>query len=176
MRKAILYIAMSVDGYIAKNNGDVSWLSGDGSEPEASGSYPSFYETIDTVIIGWNTYHQIITELSPERNPYEGKISYVLTHKKRENTADTFFVNEDIIDFIQALKKQAGKSIWICGGASVIQQLIENDMIDEYHISIIPVLLGKGIKLFNDNFNEKQFRLMDTEKYNGIVDLIYEKR
>ena len=176
MRKVILYIAMSIDGYIAKNNGNVGWLVGDGSEPEASGSYPSFYETIDTVIMGWNTYRQIITELSPEKNPYEGKISYILTHKKKENKADTFFINDDIIEFIQTLKSQSGKNIWICGGASIAQQLIENNLIDEYHISIIPTLLGQGIKLFSDSSNEKQFRLIRTEEYNGIVDLVYEKR
>lgn len=176
MRKVILYIAMSVDGYIAKNNGDVSWLGGDGSDPEALGSYPSFYETIDTVIMGWNTYHQITTELSPERNPYEGKNSYVLTHKNEENKADIFFVNEDIIKFIQTLREQDGKNIWICGGASIAQQLIENDLIDVYHISIMPTLLGQGIKLFSDSANEKQLRLIKTEKYNGIVDLVYEKR
>ena len=176
MRKVILYIAMSIDGYIAKNNGDVSWLGGDGSKPEAIGSYPSFYETIDAVIMGWNTYHQITTELSPERNPYKGKISYVLTRKKKKSRTDICFVNENVIELIQKLKNQPGKNIWICGGASIVQQLIENDLIDEYCISIIPTLLGRGIKLFSDCSDEKKFRLIRTEEYNGIVDLVYQKR
>lgn len=176
MRKVILYIAMSIDGYIAKNNKDVSWLEGDGSETEAIGSYNSFYETVDTVIMGWNTYHQITTELSPEKNPYQGKTTYVLTHKKKENKKDIFFINDNITEFIKTLKKQNGKNIWICGGANIVQQLIQNDTIDEYHISIIPTLLGQGIKLFAENNNEKIFRLIKTENYNGIVDLVYEKR
>lgn len=176
MRKVILYIAMSMDGYIAKNNGDVSWLGGDGSNPEAMGSYPLFYETIDTVIMGWNTYHQIMTELSPGSNPYEGKISYVFTHKQKENRPDTVFVNEDVFKFILALKNQPGKNIWICGGANIVWQLMKNDLIDEYCISLIPTLLGKGVKLFSDNLNEMQFRLIRIEKYNGIVDLVYERR
>lgn len=66
MRKVVLYIAMSLDGYVADENGCVSWLSGDDSDPEATGSYLEFYKTIDTVLMRWRTYNQIITELPPD--------------------------------------------------------------------------------------------------------------
>lgn len=72
MGKIVLYLAMSVDGYIADEQGGVGWLGGDGSEPDAPGSYPAFYETVDTIVMGWTTYRQIVTELSPDSWPYEG--------------------------------------------------------------------------------------------------------
>ena len=57
MRNVVLYLAMSLDGYPADKNGGVDWLGGDGSDPASAGSYPAFYETVDTVVMGWNTYH-----------------------------------------------------------------------------------------------------------------------
>lgn len=66
MRKVILYIAMSLDGYIADENGGVSWLSGQDPAGESEGTYPEFVRGIDTVVMGWETYHQVVTELSPE--------------------------------------------------------------------------------------------------------------
>ena len=75
---------MSLDGYIADINGGVTWLEGDGSGTVSMDSFFSFYETIDTVVLGWKTYHQIMTELSPEEWPYKGKQSYVLPITKRQ--------------------------------------------------------------------------------------------
>ena len=81
MRKVISYIAMSIDCYIADKDGSVSWLSGDGSDPENGGSYNDFIGTVDTVILGYKTYNQIVTELSPEAWVYADKMRYVITHK-----------------------------------------------------------------------------------------------
>ena len=81
MRKVVIYIAMSLDGYIADKNGSVSWLGGDGSDKDNFGSYPEFIETVDTVILGYTTYNQIVTELSPDVWPYDGKATYVPTHR-----------------------------------------------------------------------------------------------
>lgn len=100
MRKVVLYIAMSLDGYIADKNNSVSWLSGDHSETNAIVSYFSFYDTVDTVILGWNTYHQIVNELSPNEWPYKEKTTYVLTHHKDEksksfDTSKTLISSDD---------------------------------------------------------------------------------
>lgn len=176
MRKAVLYIAMSLDGYIAKMDMDVSWLSGDGSDPENMGSYPEFYETIDTVIMGWNTYHQIRTELSPDVWPYEGKTTWVVTHRDEEDCEEIHFTKKNLPELIGQLQQQQGKDIWICGGARVAQQLIGADLIDRFCISVIPAILGDGIRLFPNGSGEKTLKLIHTEHYNGIVDLVYEKR
>ena len=82
MRNVILYIAMSLDGYLADANGGVAWLDGDGSDSLHPGSYEAFSETVDTVLMGYRTYRQIVTELSPETWPYCGKTTYVWTHRE----------------------------------------------------------------------------------------------
>lgn len=89
--KIVLYLAMSVDGYIADEQGGVSWLEGDGSKPDTSGSYPAFYETVEAIVMGWTTYHQIVTALSPDIWPYEGRPCYVVTHRQRENRENVCF-------------------------------------------------------------------------------------
>lgn len=77
---------------------------------------------------------------------------------------------------IHHLKRKEGKGIWICGGANVIQQFLLEDMIDEFYISIIPTLLGKGISLFGILDKKIDLRLIKTQSYNGITDLIYQRR
>ncbi len=176
MRKVLLYIAMSLDGYIAKADLDVSWLAGDDSDPRNTGSFPSFYHTIDTVVLGWNTYHQIRRELSPEAWPYGDKKSYVLTHRAMESTDNIIFTKEHLPDLIERLKYENGRDIWICGGADLAGQLIEAGLIDWYCISVIPTILGDGVRLFPRSPKENKLKLIHTETYNGIVDLIYESR
>ncbi len=176
MKKVILFIAVSLDGYISDKNGGVSWLEGDGSEPENAGSYRGFYETIDTVIMGRNTYDQIVGELSPDDWPYKDKMSYIITHKPQKNKDNICFINSDLTELISKLKSEDGKNIWICGGASIVSQLMKANLIDRFHLSVIPCIVGHGIKLFEGLDHALSLKLTDVKKYNGIVDLIYEKR
>ncbi len=176
MRKVIVYIAMSLDGYIASEKGSVDWLGGDGSDTDNMGSYPEFIETIDTVILGYSTYHQIVTELSPDNWVYSGMKSYVFTSKEVEDTEEIFFKNGKIADLVKKLKNEDGKNIWICGGSTIVNQLIEEDLVDKYCISIVPTILGGGVKLFDKHENETKLKLISTRNYNGMVDVWYEKR
>lgn len=176
MRKVILYIAMSIDGYIADEKGGVDWLAGDGSDKDNQGSFPRFIETVDIVILGYKTYYQIVTELSPDSWAYPGKKSYVLTHKKLDSTDEIIFTDENLSDLINRLKLEDGKDIWICGGASIVNQLINLDLIDKVCVSLIPTLLGKGISLFTKHEKEMPLKLISTEINNGIIDLFYERR
>lgn len=176
MRKTVLYIAMSLDGYIADQNGGVGWLSGDGSEEGHPGSYSAFAETIDIVILGYNTYYQIITELSPDEWVYADKKSYVITHKKPEVSENIIFTEKALDELIAELKKEDGRDIWICGGASIVNQLIDLDLIDRFCVTVIPTILGSGIPLFNRHEKETRLKLLQTQSYNGMIDLVYEKR
>ncbi|WP_312941730.1 dihydrofolate reductase family protein [Oscillibacter sp.] len=176
MKKVVLYIAMSLDGYIADKAGGVEWLSGDGSDPENTGSYDEFIKTIDTVILGYNSYHQIVTELSPNQWVYSGLKSYVITHKTKRATDEIIYTDRGISELINNLKIENGKDIWICGGASIVNQCISLDLIDKYHIAIIPTILGGGIKLFEDQDVERKLQLIFTHSYNGINELVYERR
>ena len=174
--KIVLYLAVSVDGYLADEQGGVSWLAGDGSQPDAPGSYPAFYETVDAVMMGWTTYHQIVAELSPGSWPYEGRPCYVATHRQETDRENIFFWNGDLTDLADRLNGEYEGNIWICGGASVAGQLLKAGRIDKLWLSVIPTVLGKGVRLFPELGQEFPLKLVGTECYNGIVDLVYEKR
>ena len=176
MRKVILYIAMSLDGYIADSRGGVEWLGGQDIANQEMGSYSEFIKTVDTVVMGWNTYHQIVTELSPDEWVYKGMKSYVITHQQMISTEEIVFTEQPIQQLLNNLKQQKGSDIWICGGASIANQLVEKNLIDCYHITIIPTLLGGGIRLFDKEHEELKLKLMSTQSYNGMTDLVYERR
>jgi len=176
MRKIILFIAMSLDGYIADDRGGVNWLNGQGCDSENLDVYSEFVKEIDTVFMGWNTYHQVVTELSPAEWVYGDFITYVITHNKRDSTEQIRFTDENPIALLKKLKSENGKNIWICGGANLVQQAMRNDLIDEYYISVIPTLLGSGIRLFGNTGGEIKLKLLKTQTYNGITDLVYTRR
>ena len=176
MREVILYIATSLDGYIADEQGGVDWLGGHGEPEEGEDSYSRFLRTIDTVVMGWNTYHQVTTQLSPEQWLYEGLHTYVITHRPLPAAPEITFTAEDPCALIRRLRREEGKGIWICGGGSVIQPLVREDLIDEYYLSIIPTILGSGIRLFGTQADQRKLRLTKAETSGGIAQLIYRRR
>ena len=176
MRKISLFIAMSLDGYISDSKGGVDWLQGQGNDNENIDTYSEFVKDIDTILMGWNTYHQIVTELSPKEWVYNSFITYVITHKENISSDKIRFENTNPVGLVKRLKEENGKGIWICGGANLIQQLVNEDLIDYYYITIIPILLGSGIRLFENAQHEIKLRLFNTRSYNGMTDLIYTRR
>ena len=176
MRKVVLFIAMSLDGYIADGNGGVAWLNGHGNDNENIDTYTEFTKDIDTVLMGWNTSHQVVTELSPQEWVYNKFTTYVLTHKECNSSQQIHFTSENPVLLLERLKQEAGKDIWICGGANLVQQLVSKNMIDKYYISVIPTLLGNGVRLLGNIDREIKLRLCKTQTYNGITDSIYMRR
>ena len=100
MRKVILFIAMSLDGYIADKNGNVDWLGGQNQNEETLDTYSMFIKDIDTVIMGWNTYHQVVTDLSPTEWIYNNLTSYVVTHKELSSTDKIIFTQKSPCDIV----------------------------------------------------------------------------
>lgn len=176
MRNVSLFIAMSLDGYIADSRGGVGWLEGQGNDDENRDTYSEFVKNIDTILMGWNTYHQIVTELSPDEWVYNDFTTYVITHKEQSSSEKIRFTNMDPAGLIKRLQKENGKDIWICGGADLVRQLVNEDLIDCYYITVIPTLLGSGIRLFGNAEHEIKLRLLRTQSYNGMTDLIYTRR
>lgn len=148
-RNVILYIATSLDGFIADVNGGIDWIAKNSEMDESDTSYNDFYQSIDTVIMGSTTYNQITTELSPDHYPYSDSKSYVFTSKDREDVENVYFVNADVIETVNRLLKEPGKDIWILGGSSIVTPLVNANLIDVYQIALIPVILARGIPLFN---------------------------
>ncbi len=176
MRKVTLYIAMSLDGYIADSSGNVDWLNGQDDDTETIDTYSNFINGIDTVVMGWKTYHQVATELSPDEWVYSALTSYIITHRELPSTENLKFVQEGPCNLIQRLKREPGRGIWICGGANIVHPLIKADLIDEYDISIIPTVLGDGVSLWGGTDGEMKLKLTRTQSSNGIMELVYVRR
>lgn len=174
-RKVMVFIAMSLDGYIARENGEIDWLLElSPSDPDEYG-YSDFYQTIDTVIMGKATYDQL-PELS-DAFPYPDKKCYVFSKTATGRDAHVEFVNEDIGVFIEKLKREpSSRHIWLVGGGELIQGFIEAGAIDEWMIGVIPVLIGKGIPLFKPNDREERLKLKKHFRFGDCVMLHYEVR
>ncbi len=164
MTKIIVYIASSLDGYVARENGSIDWL------PEVTESgYDAFYKSVDTVIMGKTTYDQVLTF---GEYPYKDKKSFVFTRTNQNKDENAEFVS-DVEKFVKDGFPGAGENIWLVGGAQIIASFLKQRVVDEIIITVIPVLLGKGIPLFKDIENEIKLEFVKTEKYGQLVDLHY---
>ena len=103
-------------------------------------------------------------------------MTIMLTHIRKESSDKIHFVNESPVNLIKRLREENGKGIWICGGANLIQQLVREDMIDCYYITIIPIILGSGIRLFGNADQAIKLRLLKTQSYNSMTNLVYIRR
>ena len=175
MRKTALFIAMSLDGYIADRDGEVDWLQGHG-EAAGEDGYDVFIREVDTVVMGWNTYHQVVTELAPDGWPYSELTAWVVTHRDEPDREGILFTGEAPCELVRRLRQEEGKTVWICGGSSIIQPLVREDLIDEYWISVIPTILGGGLRLFQETGREIPLKLLHTKCGNGITELCYTRR
>lgn len=170
-RKLVLYIASSLDGYIATNEHNLDWLfSIDG---EGDNGYSRFYDTIDTILIGRITYDWII-EHENGRFPYQGKECYVFSKTKKEDNEHVTFIDKNIVQFLQDLKNKNGKNIWFVGGGELLSTFIKEKLVDEIIINIAPTLLGKGIPLFKNNDFQTSLTLKNINRFNQFVELSYE--
>lgn len=170
-RKLVLYIASSLDGYIATNEHNLDWLfSIDG---EGDNGYSKFYDTIDTILTGRITYDWII-EHENGRFPYQGKECYVFSKTKKEDNEHVTFIDKNIVQFLQDLKNKNGKNIWLVGGGELLSTFIKEKLVDEIIINIAPTLLGKGIPLFKNNDFQTSLTLKNINRFNQFVELSYE--
>lgn len=175
-RKIILYIAASLDGYIAEADGSIDFLTADTSpEVEAFDSYTQLLERIDTVILGRTTYDQLVNELMPDEYPYEEKVSYIITHHPAAGNERLIFTDEQPEQLIQRLKTEEGKDLWIVGGGQIIAPLVASNLIDEYVITTVPILLGKGIPLFHGMDQSVQLEVVESSIENGMITSVYTK-
>jgi dihydrofolate reductase len=170
-RKLILYVAMSLDGFIAGPNDDLSFLNIVQQEGEDYG-YGDFIQTIDTVIMGRRTYDWVLTQVT--EFPHANKETFVITRTERPGKGRTKFYTGNLKDLILQLKGRAGKDIFCDGGALVVNEFLKEKLIDEFYISVIPVLLGKGVRLFNDDHPEQLLKLVSSKSFKkGLVQMHY---
>ena len=175
-RKVILYISMSLDGYIATADDDLSWLSIVEAEGEDYG-YADLNATVDTYIVGRKTYEKVLS-LTGGEFPQAGQLDcYVITRKERKDENGVRFYNGEIGDLIRDLRTREGKHIYCDGGAEIVQLLMQEQLIDEYTISIIPIMLGDGKRLFKGATPPMQLEAISSKKYpSGLIQLHYQQK
>lgn len=170
-RNVILYIACSLDGYIAKPDDNLDFLSIVEKQGEDYG-YAKFIDTIDTVILGRKTYEWIMKHV-PEF-VHADKTTYVVTRTHRAPVGNTTFYTGELRALIAELKQSEGKDIFIDGGAEVVHELLKYKLIDEFVISIIPILVGDGVRLFKNGRPEQSLTLISSTAFEkGLVQLHY---
>jgi dihydrofolate reductase len=172
MRKVKLYIASSLDSYIASENGSIEWLFSD-----ADYGYTKFYDSIDTILVGRKTYDQSLTF---EEYPYKGKKVYVFTRnaevEKKKKTLDVEYIDDNIPNFVRGLVQQpvGNRDIWLLGGGEIVSILLNADLVDEIILSVHPIILGKGIPLFSNINKRVNLRLIESIPFeSGLVQLCY---
>ncbi len=172
-RKVVLHLAISLDGYIASEDGSYDWIVGDGDatlNTENKLNFDKFLESVDIVVMGKNCYDQNM------HNDYKNKKVYVATSQKLESQDNIQFISGDIVKIIQEEKEKEGKDIFLFGGGKLIDSFIKADIIDEYIIGIIPIILGKGRPLFLENNPTIKLHLYECIIEEGITILKYTKR
>ena len=170
-RKVIVHIGTSADGYIARPDGDLEWLT---SRPAPKGFYGmnAFVKSIDTKVLGRKTYD---ASLRMGAKFDSGDRSVVFSrHPSPVARSGVEFVSEAIGPFMSRLREEPGKDIWLMGGGEIIASFLDERAIDEFFISVVPVFIGEGIPLIARRHRHVPLDLLSTERFeDGVVQLHY---
>ena len=175
-RKVVLYISMSIDGFLATKDDGLDWLSIVQAEG-ADYNYTAITERVDTYIVGRVTYDTVM-KLTGGEFPQATKYNcFVVTRQDRAPENGVTFYNGDLEKLISKLKAEPGKDIYCDGGGQVVQMLMEKNLIDEYIISVIPIFLGDGKRLFLGGVKQLDVTPHESTYYpeTGLVQLRYTK-
>jgi dihydrofolate reductase len=171
-RNVIVHIATSADGYIARSDGDLEWLT---SRPAPEGFYGmnAFMKSIDTTLLGRKTY-EFSLRLGAK---FDSKSRYFIFSRKAppaDAPSSVEFVNGPIGPFVNRLREQPGKDIWLMGGGELVASFLDERAIDEFVISVVPVFIGDGIPLIARRHRHVPLELHATERFeDGLVQLHY---
>jgi dihydrofolate reductase len=170
MKKIISYIAISLNGKIARADGRVDWLENIPNPDDADYGYYKFYESVDTSIQGYGTYNQLMSWDIPF--PYQKIKNYVLTSKDMENTVNVDFIK---MDQIPDIKKNKGKDIWLIGGGITNTEFLNQGLLDEIILHVMPIIIPDGLDLFANIPNETKLELINSKTYkSGVVKMHYQ--
>jgi len=184
MRKVILGLGISLDGYIARKNGAVDWLSMDWDY-----DWTAFFKTIDVVLMGRKSWDAALgmtpkpkkKSKSKASNPYGAMETYVFSNTLETSGVDGVeIISGNLPEFIGNLKKKDGKNIWLSGGGKLAKSFFDEGLVDEIYLGITPILLGSGLPLFHELEREVPLRLVSCKickhkkEDNAMIELIYE--
>jgi len=171
-RNVIVHIATSADGYIARTDGDLEWLT---SRPAPEGFYGmnAFMRSVDTKVLGRKTYEAGLRMGAR----FDSKSRYIVFSRQAapvDAPPGVEFVSEAIGPFVSRLRAQPGKDIWLMGGGDIIASFLDEQAIDEFVISVAPVFIGDGIPLIARRHRHVPLDLHSIERFeDGVVQLHY---
>lgn len=178
MKKVVLNLAVTLDGFIEGPNGEVDWCIMDEDM-----NFPAFIKSVDTIFYGrisydeWGNYQPDENADLTEKEMWNGihsKNKFVFSSQNRDDE-NAVFITADLITKVNEIKNQQGKDIWLYGGASLIKTFINLNLIDVYKISVHPIVLGSGKPLFENLSKRIGLKLMDTRVFkSGVVELTYQ--
>ena len=172
-RRIIVNIATSADAYVARTDGNLDWLTSR-SAPRGFYGLPNFSRSIDAKILGRKTFDfSVMMGASFSADD----LHYVFSRRPPPASipGGVQFVTESIRAFAERLRKQAGKNIWMMGGGEIIGSFLDEDAIDEFIITVVPMFIGEGIPLIAPRHREVPLRLLGVQKFpDGVVQLHYE--
>ena len=170
MRRVSLFIACSLDGFIAGKGGRIDWLFTDQDY-----GYTKFLRSIDTAVMGRKTWDVARTF---EPVPYAGKKKYIFSrHPQKTSDKDVFYVASDPAAFVRGLKGRPGETIWLVGGGEIVTMMMNAGLIDEIVLSIHPLILGEGVRVFSGIRRQSTWALVTSKKFpTGLVQLTYTRK
>jgi len=171
-RKVIVHIGTSADGYIARSDGDLEWLT---SRPKPKGFYgmDAFMRSIDTKLLGRKTY-EVSLRMGAKFDSKDRYIVFSRSAPPADVPAGVEFVSDSIGPFINRLKELPGKDIWLMGGGELIASFLDETAVDELVLSVAPVFIGDGIPLIARRHRHVPLNLHSVERFDdGVVQLHY---
>ncbi len=171
-RRIIVHIATSADGYIARNDGDITWLT---NRPVPRGFYGigKFIDSIDTKLLGRKTY-DVSVQLGARFDTHTPHYVFSRRPAPASVPAGVEFISEAIGAFARRLRTGKGKDIWMMGGGEIIGSFLDERAIDDFIISVIPTFIGEGIPLIARRHRHVPLRLQSVRRFpDGVVQLHY---
>jgi dihydrofolate reductase len=171
-RKVIVHIATSADGYIARPNGDLEWLT---SRRAPKGFYgmDAFMKSVDTKVLGRKTY-EVSLRMGAKFDSKDRSIVFSRHPAPADAPSGVEFVSDAIGPFVGRLRAQPGKDIWLMGGGEIIASFLDAQAIDEFVISMAPVFIGEGIPLIAPRHRHVPLELRSVERFqDGLVQMHY---
>jgi dihydrofolate reductase len=167
-RKVIVHIATSADGYVARPDGDLEWLT---SRPSPKGFYGmnAFTKSIDTKVLGRKTY-EVSLRLGAKFDSKERSIVFSRHARPAGAPSGVEFVSETPSSLVSRLRAEPGKDIWLMGGGDIIASFLDEQAINEFVISVVPVFIGEGIPLIARRHRHAALELVSSERFeDGVV-------
>jgi dihydrofolate reductase len=171
MRKVVLGVGISLDGYIARPDGSVDFLF-----MPKDYSMAAFFKRIDTAVMGRKTY-DVAMKLGGGSLRSPGMKSYVFSRLLvAGECGEVTIVSETPKQFVGELRKKKGKDIWLMGGGELAREFLREDLVDELYLGVVPVLIGEGIAAFPSGFPQREFKLAENKTFSqGLIALKYER-